>query len=177
MPRYAALLRGISPLSAKMPELKRCFEAAGFKDVKTVLSSGNVVFSARAASEASLEERAEKAMSEGLGRSFLTIVRPLDALRAMLDADPYRAFRLPRGAKRVVTFLREPREPAQALPIKVDSARILCVKGNEVFSVYVPGPRDSAFMALIEKTFGREITTRTWDTVTKVTGSAPRDNT
>jgi hypothetical protein len=32
--RYAAFLRGGSPKNAKMPELKRCFEAAGFKDVK-----------------------------------------------------------------------------------------------------------------------------------------------
>ena len=44
MPRYVALLRGISPMNAKMPELKRCFEDAGFGNVKTLLSSGNVVF-------------------------------------------------------------------------------------------------------------------------------------
>jgi len=28
MPRYAAFLRGVSPMNAKMPELKKCFEAA-----------------------------------------------------------------------------------------------------------------------------------------------------
>lgn len=44
MPRYAAFLRGVSPMNAKMPELKKAFEAAGFLEVKTVLSSGNVVF-------------------------------------------------------------------------------------------------------------------------------------
>jgi uncharacterized protein (DUF1697 family) len=55
MPRYLAFLRGVSPMNAKMSELKRCFEAAGFTDVKTVLASGNVAFNARAASEAALE--------------------------------------------------------------------------------------------------------------------------
>ena len=45
---YAAFLRGVSPMNAKMPEVKRCFEAAGFTDVKTLLSSGNVVFGAKA---------------------------------------------------------------------------------------------------------------------------------
>jgi uncharacterized protein (DUF1697 family) len=50
MPRYLAFLRGVSPMNAKMSELKRCFEAAGYTDVKTVLSSGNVAFDARAAS-------------------------------------------------------------------------------------------------------------------------------
>jgi uncharacterized protein (DUF1697 family) len=52
MPRYLAFLRGVSPMNAKMPELKRCFEAAGFTDVKTVLANGNVAFDARAVSAA-----------------------------------------------------------------------------------------------------------------------------
>ena len=98
MPRYAAFLRGVSPMNAKMPELKKCFEVAGFTDVKTVLSSGNVVFSARALSEASLERKAETAMKNQLGRSFLTIVRSLDALSAILASDPYEPFRLSPGA-------------------------------------------------------------------------------
>src|SRR5207249_3491530 len=106
MPRYAAFLRGVMPVNAKMSDLKKAFEAAGFTDVKTILGSGNVVFSARAASEASLERRAEAAMTERLGRTFLTIIRPIEALRDLLASDPYRAFRLPPGAKRVVTFLR-----------------------------------------------------------------------
>ncbi len=40
MTRYVAFLRGISPMNLKMPELKRCFESAGFTEVKTLLSSG-----------------------------------------------------------------------------------------------------------------------------------------
>jgi uncharacterized protein (DUF1697 family) len=51
MPRYVAFLRGVSPMNAKMAELKRCFEGAGYTDVKTVLSSGNVVFDVRAKSK------------------------------------------------------------------------------------------------------------------------------
>src|SRR6185503_19361380 len=95
MPRYAALLRGVSPMNAKMPELKAAFEAAGFGDVRTVLSSGNVVFSATRASESSLQRKAEAAMEQQLGPGFRTIVRPIDALRALLASDPYKPFRLP----------------------------------------------------------------------------------
>jgi uncharacterized protein (DUF1697 family) len=156
-------------MNAKMPELKKCFEAAGFKDAKTVLSSGNVVFSARASSDASLERKAETAMKSQLGRSFLTIVRSLDALRSILASDPYEAFRLSPGAKRVVTFLRKRPEVKLTLPIELDGARILCLEGSEAFSAYVPGPRGPVFMTLIEKTFGEAVTTRTWDTVKKVT--------
>jgi len=168
MPRFAALLRGVSPMNAKMPELKAAFEAAGFTDVKTVLSSGNVAFTARAASETALERRAEAAMLERLGQAFPTFVRPMDALRDVLASDPYRSFRLGPNAKRIVTFLRAKPPSALRLPIERDGARLLVVKGREVFGAYLPTPKGPVFMALIEKTFGRDVTTRTWDTVGKV---------
>ncbi|MDM0073484.1 DUF1697 domain-containing protein [Variovorax sp. J2P1-59] len=167
MPRYVAFLRGVSPMNAKMPELKRCFESAGFTNVKTVLSSGNVVFDARAASAASLERKVEAAMTQHLDRSFQTIVRSAKALRDLLDADPYAAFDLPAGAKRVVTFLRTVHPAKLSLPLEKDDARILAMKNQEIFSAYVPGPRGPVFMVLIEKTFGTDLTTRTWDTVRK----------
>jgi uncharacterized protein (DUF1697 family) len=152
-------------MNAKMPELKRCFESAGFTDVKTIRSSGNVVFSARAASEPALERKAEAAMVKRLGRMFHTIVRPTKALRKMLEADPYATFRLPTNAKRVVTFLREPYKAKLSLPLEIDGARILVINGCEVFTAYVPSLRGPVFMTLIEKTFGTNVTTRTWDTV------------
>src|SRR2546429_9812576 len=107
MPRYAAFLRGVSPMNAKMPELKQAFESAGFTDVKTILASGNVAFNARATSATSLQRKAEGAMLERLGQAFLTIVRPMDMLGEMLASDPYRAVRLEPAAKRIVTFLPE----------------------------------------------------------------------
>ncbi len=171
MPRYAAFLRGVMPTNAKMPELKKAFESAGFTDVKTILSSGNVVFGARDASETSLQRKAEAAMMQRFGDAFLTIVRPLDALRELLASDPYRAFRLEPDAKRIVTFLRDQPTSALALPIGLGGARILSIKGREVFSAYLPNPKGPVFMVLIEKTFGKEVTTRTWGTITKVVGS------
>lgn len=167
MPRYVAFLRGVSPLNAKMPELKRCFEAAGFSDVRTLLSSGNVAFSAPAAAKTTLERKAEEAMRKELGRSFGTIVRPTSALQKMIDADPFAEFDLPPAAKRVVTFLRSKSPAGLDLPIDSDGARILKLDGAEVYTAYVPGQNGPAFMRLLERTFGKDITTRTFDTVRK----------
>src|SRR5262245_7624845 len=168
MPRYAAFLRGVMPMNATMPKLKAAFEAAGFTDVKTVLSSGNVVFTAPRASEATLERKAEAAMHKRLGREFLTIVRSVDALRDLLESDPYARFDCPPDAKRVVTFLRAAPQAPPKLPIEIDGVRILAVKDREVLADYVRTPKGPVFMTLLEKTFGKEATTRTWDTVTKV---------
>jgi uncharacterized protein (DUF1697 family) len=168
MKRYAAFLRGVSPMNAKMPALKAALEDAGFAEVKTVLTSGNIVFSADPASEAALERAVAAAIDRRLGYTFLTIVRPLAALRRLLARDPFASFRLRPGAKRVVTFLRRPLKATLAFPIDVDGARILGKQGREIFTAYVPGPRAAAFMRLIEKTCGKDVTTRTWDTVVKV---------
>lgn len=167
MSRYVAFLRGVSPMNAKMAELRRCFEKAGFRNVVTVLSSGNVVFDARDGSVSALERKIEAAMAKRLGRTFNTIVRPVNALRKLLEADPYAAFRLPANAKRTVTFLRAPPKGKFPLPLERDGARILAVRETEVFAAYVPSPRGPVFMTLIEKTFGANVTTRTWDTVKK----------
>lgn len=168
MPTYAAFLRGVSPLNARMAELKKALEAAGFKNVKTLLASGNVVFDSRAASRESLERKLEAAMKKGLDRVFATTVRSIEELAAIRAADPYKSFTLPRDAKRIVTFLHAKTTAKVKLPIELDEARILCVKGTEVFSAYVRSVKGPVFMALIEKTFGKDLTTRTWDTVGKV---------
>jgi uncharacterized protein (DUF1697 family) len=168
MPRYAAFLRGVMPMNAKMPALKAAFEAAGFTGVRTVISSGNVVFDARRATESALQLRAEAAMREELGKVFLTIVRPVEVLQTILASDPYRAFRLVPSAKRIVTFLREEPRTKVVLPIELNGARLLGLRGKELFSAYAPNPKGAEFMTLIERTFGKELTTRTWDTVEKV---------
>jgi uncharacterized protein (DUF1697 family) len=168
MTRYAAFLRGVMPSNCTMPSLKKAFERTGFTDVRTVLASGNVVFTARASSEQALQHRIEAAMMAHLGRSFLTIVRSVDALREILAAEPYAAARLTPDAKRVVTFLREPCTTMLELPIELHGARIVAVKDREAFSAYVRTPKGPVFMSLIEKTFGKEQTTRTWETVEKV---------
>jgi len=155
-------------MNAKMAALTEAFEAAGFTDVKTLLSSGNVVFTARSTSEQALQRKAEAAMEERLGHAFVTIVRPIEQLRKVLASDPYSRFKLGPKAKRIVTFLRGRPKAKIALPVELHGARILTMKGREIFSAYLPTPKGPVFMTLIEKTFGKDLTTRTWDTVAKV---------
>lgn len=154
-------------MNCKMPELKAAFESAGFSNVKTLLSSGNVAFDTRKATEASIERQCEAAMQQALGRSFMTIVRPQKHLQDLLANDPYPALGASGLPKRVVSFMRGTPQPKAPLPQSQDGACLLGMLGNDIFSEYAPGADGPAFMRLIEKTFGKEITTRTWDTVRK----------
>ncbi len=168
MARYAALLRGVSPMNLKMPDLKRALEAGGFTEVSTLLSSGNAVFSAKKTAQRSLERKVEAALEAQLGKTFTTFIRPIEQLEALLARDPYAGAKLPKGSKRVVTFLPAPHDGTLKLPIALHDARIVAVEGCEVFSSYVSGPDGPVFMTLIEKTFGKNVTTRTWGTIEKV---------
>lgn len=165
MERYVAFLRGVSPMNCRMPELRRAFEAAGFEEVRTLLSSGNVAFSAPPEIVPVLEQKAEAAMDRHLGKAFRTIVRPSWYLQQLVARSPFSAYRLPADAKPIVTFLRTPYEGSLRLPIEHGQAVILELARTEVYSAYVPDAKGPVFMTLLEKTFGKEITTRTLDTV------------
>lgn len=167
MPRYVAFLRGVSPMNANMAELKGRFERAGFTAVRTVLASGNVVFDGLAAADTTIEQQAEAAMRRDGGRGFYTIVRRVAELEALLAGDPYAEHGIPAHAKRIVSFLREPRAPRVALPLALDHASVFCLRGREVFTAYVPTDKGPVFMTLIERAFGTDVTTRTWDTVAR----------
>ena len=166
--RYAAFLRGVMPTNCRMADLKKAFEDAGFTDVRTILGSGNVTFDAPKTPTMSLERKVEAAIEKGLGKSFMTFVRPVEELRGLLEKDPYKKFKLKPGSKRVVTFLRKP-PAALELPIEQDNARILFLEGNDLFSAYLPTEKGPVFMNMIEKAAGgKDQTTRTWQTIEKV---------
>ena len=167
MPRYVALLRGVSPQNAKMAELKAAFEAAGFTNVRTVLSSGNVVFDSAMTSYDALEGLAEQAIERKLGRKFYTIVRSVADLKELLAFDPYVQHGIPPDAKRVVSFFRQSPNPKVVLPLAQDQASVFFLRGREAFTAYRPGDKGPVFMLLIERAFGKDVTTRTLETVAK----------
>ena len=169
--RYAAFLRGVSPMNCKMPALKKAFEKAGFTNVKTLLSSGNVAFDAPKTPIPALEGKVEAAIEKGLGKAFFTIVRSIDELEALIAADPFKGVKLTADTKKVVTFLRKPPVGVE-LPIEQDNARVLKHEGHHLFTVYAPTPKGPVFMTLIEKAAGgKDQTTRTWETVQKAAKS------
>ena len=165
--RYAAFLRGVSPMNCRMPALKQALEKAGFENVKTLLSSGNATFDSRSTSIPALEKKIEAALGKELGTAFLTFVRPIRELQQMIASDPYKGTKLPADAKRIVTFLRAVPLGVK-LPIEKDGARLLRLEGHTLFGAYERSDKGPVFMVLIEKAVGKEQTTRTWQTVERV---------
>src|SRR5262245_29923982 len=129
MTEYVAFLRGINVGghgTVTMEDLKKAFEACGFKDVKTIATSGNVAFSTTM-SEAACVEKAEATLKKRFGRETPVHVRSRDELRKMVQVDPYKGFAIPKDAKRVITFLKSSAKTDLKLPHHQDGTSILCI--------------------------------------------------
>src|SRR5688572_15673702 len=78
MPRYVALFRGINVGKAKriaMADLRTLLGKLGYTDVKTLLNSGNAVFTAKAAPNREIARAIRTAVHEKLGVDAHVVVK------------------------------------------------------------------------------------------------------
>jgi uncharacterized protein (DUF1697 family) len=169
--RRIALLRGInigSRQRVSMPELRELLEGLGYTDVQTLVQSGNVVFTSRAA-PATLERKLEQEIDEQLGVDPNVVVRTRDELAAAIEANP---FPVPKDPKNLhVTFLAG--EPDAAAVKKLEDADLgddrLAFRGREIYIAYENGMgRSELAKQLGRAKLGVSATDRNWNTVTKL---------
>ena len=90
MTAYIALLRGINVggRTIKMADLRSAVEELGVSDVRIVLASGNVVFSATG-STAALRRRVEKRLSEAFAYDAHIVLLTAAELKSILADCPF----------------------------------------------------------------------------------------
>jgi len=172
--RYVAFLRGINNIGSnviKMETLKLLFESAGFNNVRTVQASGNVIFETKETDSASLTEILEHTLEKKLGRKIHTIVRTVKEIRRMADGQPFGRINITPRTKLVLTFLSE--KPIAKLTLPYESPekdfKIIKATKNEVFSVVtIRKNKYPPLATFLEKSFGKNITSRHWGTILKV---------
>ena len=173
MIRYVALLRGIAPLNPNMrnDKLRSVFENLGFENVKTVISSGNVIFESPSRSVKRLEETIEIALPEQLGFTSTTIIRSQGQIQKLVDKHPFQGMEHSQASSLNVTFLKKKRKLDIKFPYKVDNRdyTLLGMYDGAICSVIdLTSAKTPDLMLWLEKKFGKEITTRTWKTVERI---------
>jgi uncharacterized protein (DUF1697 family) len=168
---YIAFLRGIMPMNPNMhpKKLKEAFEKMGFKNVRTVISSGNVVFESASKNSAQLEKKVETALPKLLGFNSATIIRSKDELEALIKKNPAKG--ITHGTKTyvLVTFLKNHSAKLRTMERKGPGYKVLGVYKREVcFVIDMQHSRTPELMQKAEKEFGKEITSRTWKTVERI---------
>jgi uncharacterized protein (DUF1697 family) len=109
-----------------------------------------------------------------LGLAISVLVRSVAELRALAAAEPFKGIEVTPTTRLYVTFLASPAKPKSGLRIPYMSPKkdlsILKVSGAELFSVVELHEGGSTIdaMGLIEKEFGKNVTTRNWNTIQKL---------
>ncbi|MFO7447413.1 MAG: DUF1697 domain-containing protein [Ignavibacteriaceae bacterium] len=173
MIKYAALLRGIGPGNPNMhnDKLRGVFEMLGFKNVQTVISSGNVLFESGSKNIKALETKIEKAFPEQLGFNSTTIIRSYDDIQSLIKKDPFKGINDNAKSRLNVTFLKSIPPAGKKLHYNSPKGdyKIIDIYKGAIFSVVdLSGSKTPDLMIWLEKQFGKEITTRTWKTVNRI---------
>lgn len=168
--KYVAFIRGINVggKQMKMEKLREMLAQLGFTDIKTILASGNAVFETEPSD--TLKNTIEQAIVETFGYSASIILRTRDEIQAIAANNPFQNIEVTKQTRLYVTFLSE--TPTNTLPIPYTDSnyQILRVTDGEIYSVLTVTPERGTTdaMAILEKTFGKNITTRNWNTIEKV---------
>jgi uncharacterized protein (DUF1697 family) len=173
MTTYVALLRGIAPTNPNMrnEKLRGVFETLGFSNVRTVISSGNVIFESSSRSVGKLEGKIEKAIPEQLGFNSTTIIRSKDQIQQLVDSNPFQGMTHSQKSYLNVTFLKQKTTVDLKFPYNVENRAytLLGMYDGEICSVIdMTSSKTPDLMIWLEKQFGKEITTRTWKTVERI---------
>lgn len=173
---YTAFLLGINVgrRVVKMAELKALTEKLGYKKVRTVLASGNLIFEAGSAKPAAVEKKLVPAMEKHFGFKIEVIIRSTTELKKILKLDPFKKVSVNKNTRLYVTFL-------SAKPLKREKPRkissqyeILKVTPGEVYSHLEISDvlKTPDIMKEMGTSYGKKITTRNWNTLRKIVALA-----
>jgi uncharacterized protein (DUF1697 family) len=167
MARLVGLLRGINLGSKRriaMGDLRELMAELGYTDVRTVLASGNVVFTGP---KKDAERRIEAALHERFGFAVDVILRTMDELHAVVADDPF-GDEVENPTRYFVVFL--PSEPDLSSLEGIDFAPdAFAANGREIYAWCPEGMQNSRLMKALGKPgLGPTATVRNMATVKKL---------
>lgn len=154
-----------------MDELAKRFGKLGFKKVKTILASGNVVFSSDEQSTNKIAQAIAVDIEKKIGRKISVIVRTMDEIKKLDASNPFKGAKITPTTKTFITFIPDYKKSMNRdKPTSHDNYTIMKIVDGMIVSYLheKPGLGTLDLMEGIEKEFGKHVTTRTWNTIQKV---------
>jgi uncharacterized protein (DUF1697 family) len=172
MTRYAAFLRGVNigKRTVKSAELRAALEDLGFSDVRTLISSGNALFEARASK--TLKQKIDAGLSEHFGFPIKVVLRSIDELKAMVASDPYDGEVEGEPQKLHVMMFDEPLPKGTRMDGVAGDFAVPRIDAREIFIIAFRKPNgtylaDSLLAWDKAVTKGALVTSRNWNTILK----------
>jgi len=167
-----ALLRGINVGKAKrvaMADLRALLEKLGYGDVRTLLNSGNIVYTVPAKLRGDSAARIQKAIAEKLGVVSRVTVVTADELAAAAEKNPLREAKAD-PPRFLVAFLSRSEDGALLEPLsrRKWGKEKLSLGERVAYLWCADGILDSALLKELGRVLKDGVTTRNWATATKL---------
>lgn len=172
--KYTAFLRGINVgghHKVPMAELVKEMKNMGFKNVITLLNSGNIIFESSNKNIEKLEALIADKLAQKFGFPTPTMVIPAATIQDLFKEEPFQNFELTKDTRFYISFLKEKTIPDLELPWIDDTLayRILEARDRIVLSVLdLSVSKTPKAMKALEQIFGKHITTRNWKTIGRI---------
>ena len=148
----------------------------GFKDVQTLLQSGNVVFTGDGRSSADLETLFEAEARKRLRVDIHFVLRSAEEWNTIVTKNPFRNEAKSDPGHLLVMCLKKSigKKEVTALEAAIKGREIVRGNGRNLYFVYPDGiGRSKLTHAIIERTIGTNGTARNWNTVLKINALIP----
>jgi uncharacterized protein (DUF1697 family) len=175
---FVALLRAVnlgSYQQVAMSALRDFAKDLGFRDARTILQSGNLVFNTERQVAEALEDLLESKAKTALRLATDFFVRSAEDWKVLVDKNPFpdQAARTP--GRLIVIFLKHSPNPS-GLKVLRDAIRgpeVVEIVEKQAYIIYPNGVgRSRLTNAAIEATLGTRATGRNWNTVLKIAALA-----
>jgi uncharacterized protein (DUF1697 family) len=170
--RLIALIRGINVGKAKriaMADLRALFEGLGYSDVRTLLNSGNVVFTAARETQAKAAARIENALTTEIGVPARVTVITAKELATAITENPL--LNVAKDHSRLlVAVLSNPADRTKLEPLKKQdwAPEALAIGTRVAYLWCADGILASRLAAGVGRILGDGMTARNWATVQKL---------
>ena len=175
MKKYIALLRGINVGGSKvikMNNLAKLFVDFGFKNVKTFIQSGNVIFEYPQNDIGKVKSKIEKELKRSLGYSVDVVLRTPDELLKIIKVNPFKNEITEPNTKLYVMFLsKQPdNKIKQAVKSYDNELETFRIKNSEVYVLIRKNDIQKTIFStnFLEKKLALIGTTRNWNSVNKI---------
>jgi uncharacterized protein (DUF1697 family) len=176
---YVSMLRGVNVGVAgrlRMDSLREAYESLGLKDVRTVLQSGNVVFSSGVRDRAGLAKRIAQELERRFDLRIEVLLRTAAELRNVIERGPLTGETVDPAKLLVMFLLSVPSAKAQAaLARSHKGPEMLEMRGPEIYLYYPDGVGRSRLTgAVIERALDTAGTARNWNTLLELLDAAEK---
>jgi uncharacterized protein (DUF1697 family) len=170
--RYVALVRGINVGKAKrvaMADLRSLAEKLGHREVRTLLNSGNLVFTVTKSARGDLAHQLERALLEHMQVSCRVSVLSAIELAQVIEENPLGRI-ASNPSRLLVSVILDPSDRTRLVPLTRQNWKPEAFGlGTRASYIWCPeGVIESRLAKAVDKALGDGVTARNWSTMLKL---------